>query len=172
MEEVWKDIPGYEGAYQVSNFGKVRSLDRISHNGKHYKGRVLKPVPDGVGYQQVFLRKESKTKRFYIHRIVATVFLANPDNKPQVNHLNETQKWNNRVDNLSWATPKENANWGTRNERSNRKRSKPVLCVELGKEYESIHSAAKMIGQRVCNIAIVLNKPDRTAGGYHWQYVK
>ena len=170
--EVWKDILGYEGAYQVSDLGRVRSLDRVSCNGKHYKGRVLKPVPDGAGYLQVFLRKDVKTRRFYIHRIVAETFIENPDAKPQVNHLNESQKWNNRVDNLSWATPKENANWGTRGERSNRKRSKPVICVELGKEYESMHSAAQAINRQVANIAMVLDKPDRTAGGYHWQSVK
>lgn len=169
--EVWKDIQGYEGMYQVSDLGRVRSLTRVAHNGKCYKGKVLKPVPDGAGYLQVFLRKEAKTQRCYIHRLVAIAFIENPDNKTQVNHLNETQKWNNRVDNLSWATPKENANWGTRNERSNRKRSKPVLCVELGKEYESMNSAAKAINRRVANIWVVIDKPDRTAGGYHWRYV-
>ena len=170
--EVWKDIKGYEGLYQVSSTGRVRSLDRVSCNGKHYKGRILKPVPDGAGYQQVFLRKDAKTRRFYIHRMVATAFIENPENKPQVNHLNESQKWNNRVENLSWATPKENANWGTRNERSNRKRSKPVLCVELGKVYESFRAAAKAINQRTANIWIVIDNPDRTAGGYHWRYAE
>lgn len=170
--EIWRDISGYEGMYQVSNLGRVKSLDRIGHNGKRYKGKVLKPVPDGAGYLQVFLRKDAKTKRIYIHRIVAIAFIENPDNKPQVNHLNEEEKWNNRVDNLAWATPKENANWGTRNERSNRKRSQRIICVELGKEFESISSAARKFNRRVANIRIVLDRPDRTSCGYHWQTVK
>lgn len=170
--EVWKDIPGYEGFYQVSNLGAVKSLDRICRNGKRYKGRVLKQVPDGAGYLQVFLCKDTKPKRFYVHRIVATVFIENPENKAQVNHLDETKKWDNRVENLAWTTPKENANWGTRNERSNRKRSRPVVCVELNKTFESMTLAAKAIDQRTTNIWLVVNKPDRTAGGYHWRYAE
>ena len=170
--EVWKDISGYEGMYQVSDLGRVQSLDRISHNGKRYKGRVLKPVPDGAGYLQVFLRKDAKTRRFYIHRLVAGAFIENPTNKPQVNHLDETEKWNNRVDNLAWATPKENANWGTRNERSNKKRSKPVLCIELGREFESLGSATKAFKRGGTNIWKAINDPNKTACGYHWRYAE
>lgn len=104
MTEVWKPIPEYEGLYEVSNMGRVRSLFR-------YK-KILKPSPDWNGYATVELWKDHKRKRITIHRLVATCFCENPENKPFVNHLDET-KTNNRADNLEWVTHIENCNYGT-----------------------------------------------------------
>lgn len=120
--ELWKDIPGYDGLYQVSNLGRVRSLN--------YKmtGRVqvLKLTNRGRGYLCVALCKDGNKKMFSVHRLVAEAFIPNPDNLPQVNHINE-DKTDNRASNLEWCSAMENSNHGTRTERSAEKRSKPVM---------------------------------------------
>ena len=106
--EKYKDIKGYEGMYQVSNLGNVKSLDRIIWNGHvmHlHKGRVMKPK--GVKYKEVLLCKEGKNKKWFIHRLVALHFIPNPENKSQVNHKDGI-KDNNHISNLEWATSKEN----------------------------------------------------------------
>lgn len=105
---VWKDALGYEGLYQVSNTGKIKSLFR-------YK-KELKPNITRGGYATVELFKDKKSKRLLIHRIVAFAFIENASNLPQVNHIDEN-KLNNNVENLEWQTAKENMNYGTRLER-------------------------------------------------------
>ena len=96
MEEIWKDIEGYEGLYQVSNLGRVKSLGV----DKWHKGRVIKPQFDGLKhYLFVQLYKNKKSKRFNIHRLVAKAFIPNPNNLPQVNHKDEV-KTNNNARNL------------------------------------------------------------------------
>lgn len=118
MEE-WKNVIGYEGLYEVSNTGQVRSLDRYVKysNGRIHlhKGKVLSPVKDKYGYLAVCLCCNEKQKRIKIHRLVAQAFLPNPDNLPQVNHKDE-DKLNNSVDNLEWCTAKYNNNYGHRTE--------------------------------------------------------
>ena len=112
MEEIWKDISGYEGLYQISNLGNVKSLN-YSRTGKE---RILKPGTDKDGYLLVTLYKNRNKRPFKIHRLVAKAFIPNPDNKSDVNHKDEN-KTNNCVDNLEWMTRMENNNFGTRNER-------------------------------------------------------
>ena len=116
--EIWKDIENYEGLYQVSNFGRVRSLDRVVRRNKGFglcKGRVLKPrLP--AGYCQVSLCKQNNVSQFLVHRLVAEAFVPNPDNLPQVNHKDEV-KTNNRADNLEWCTPEYNCNYGNHNKK-------------------------------------------------------
>ena len=117
IEEIWRPIPGYEGLYEVSSYGRVRSLDRfivdsLGHR-RFYKGKVLSPIKDKYGYLSVKLQKGNKHN---IHRIVAQVFIENIDNLPQVNHKDEN-KSNNRVDNLEWCDQAYNNLYGTRLER-------------------------------------------------------
>ena len=116
MEE-WKNIIGYEGLYEVSNTGQVRSLDRYVKysNGRIHlhKGKVLSPVKDKYGYLVVCLYCNEKQKIIKIHRLVAQAFIPNPNNLPEVNHKDE-DKTNNSVDNLEWCTAKYNSNYGNR----------------------------------------------------------
>ena len=128
MEELWKDIKDYEGVYQVSNLGRVRSL-------KFGKERILRTFKDGCGYLMVHLCKDGKPKMFLVHRLVASSFLENPENLPCVNHKDEdktnnfigTPENNFRDGNLEWCTNEYNTNYGTRNERAAKTQSKPVL---------------------------------------------
>lgn len=107
MEEIWKNIDGYEGIYQVSNLGRVRSLDRRVWNYTK-KGRILKSHSNGHGYQNVSLYNENKIeKHAYIHILVAKAFIPNPNNYEQVNHK-DFNKANNNVENLEWVSRKQN----------------------------------------------------------------
>jgi len=105
MKEVWKDVPGYEGSYQASTDGRVRSLDRhVNHysGGKSLiKGKVLTPRPRKNGYESICLRNEAGAKDMLVHRIIAITFLERANNKPMINHLDGV-KTNNAVTNLEW----------------------------------------------------------------------
>lgn len=111
--EIWKDIEGYEGMYQVSNMGRVRALDRVKPNsgGQIAKGHILPQSDNGHGYRFVSLWKFNKGRRFYVHRLVASAFIPNPNNFPIINHKDEN-KSNNRYENLEWCTQKYNINYG------------------------------------------------------------
>lgn len=109
MDEIFRPIEGYEGLYEVSNLGKVRSIG-------YRKERILKPVIDIGGYSTVHLVKEGKLKWFKVHRLVAQAFIPNTEGLPQINHIDE-DKTNNRVDNLEWCTGSYNIRYGTHNER-------------------------------------------------------
>jgi hypothetical protein len=113
MEEIWKDIEGYEGLYQVSNLGRVKSLNRIiatkMNISRLMKGKVLTIVPDPNNYMKVLLSKEGKQQIYLVHRLVAQAFIPNPDNKSEIDHIN-TDRTDNRVENLQWVTRKENCN--------------------------------------------------------------
>lgn len=114
MQEIWKDIKGFEGVYQVSSLGNVRSLPRIIDYGTHtqrHKGRILKPQPNSKGYLRVQLRWEGKHEVKFVHRLVAEAFVPNPENKPQVNHK-DGNKQNNRADNLEWVDNSTNQRHG------------------------------------------------------------
>ena len=111
MKEIWKDIKGYEGLYQISNIGRVKSLDRIVKSRYDstslFKERLLTPQRDTRGYKHVSLRKEGKSKHKRVHRLIALAFIPNPENKPEVNHI-DGNKMNNGIDNLEWSTHSEN----------------------------------------------------------------
>lgn len=185
MEEIneeWRDIPGYEGIYKVSNTGKVKSLER-NVKGKNcsiytIKEKILNPVKNRKGYLQVVLFKEGIMKCIKIHRLVAETFLKNPNNLPQINHINEI-KTDNRVENLEYCDAKYNSNFGTRNERvsksntNNPKRSKAVKCIETGKIYPSAYEVQRQLGFNHRNISACCNKMygRKTVGNLHWEYV-
>lgn len=105
IDEQWRNIVGYNGNYQVSNYGRIKRNEHI-----------LKPDYNSSGYLRVGLRKDGKTKKELIHRLVAEAFLDNPSNLPVVNHINE-DKEDNRVSNLQWSSVKDNLNYGTLQER-------------------------------------------------------
>lgn len=170
--ETWKNIRGYEGHYQVSSYGRVRSLERVSTTGQHLHEKVLKTCIDPGGYPFVCLWKNGKKKNFKVHRLVIESF--NPVEgmeKLDCNHIDENKK-NNAIGNLEWLTRKENLNYGTHNKRIADAHAVPILCVELSRVFDSIQSAARFFNHSRANIWRVLDKPDRTACGYHWQYVK
>ena len=138
-EEIWRPIKGYEGLYDVSSYGRVRSVDRYkSNNGgiQWIKERILSPEKDKCGYLQVFLHCNGKQHQRKIHRLVAQTFISNPDNLPCVNHKDE-DKTNNRVDNLEWCDAKYNCNYGTRNIRIRETKMKNGYWTGLSeKEYK------------------------------------
>lgn len=160
MEE-WKDIKGYEGLYQVSNLGRVKSF-------KFNRERLLKLRFTGRYYQMI-LYKNKSCKSYYIHRLVAEMFISNPDNLPFVNHKDEN-KQNNCVDNLEWCTQKYNINYGTSLKKRIDLMGKPVICMETGKRYKSALEAGKQIGINYKHICDCCRGRRKTTGGYHWEY--
>lgn len=118
MEEVWKDVPGYEGLYKVSNLGNVMSFQTDGLFGKNNTGRLMTQHPDKCGYMYVELRsKPKKREKTSVHRLVAKAFIPNPDNLPQVNHKDEIRDHNN-AENLEWCSVLYNQRYGHRRERS------------------------------------------------------
>lgn len=111
MIEIWKDIEGYEGLYQVSNFGLVKSLPKLTKNNHISKEKILKPIQNESGYFSVVLYKNKQRKRYKIHRLVAITFLNNTNNYCEVNHKDEN-KSNNHVNNLEWCSRKYNMTYG------------------------------------------------------------
>ena len=124
--EIWKDVAGYEGFYQVSNKGNVRSVARKDSIGRKCGGRMLKLGYDGKGYRQLSLYKNGKAKTKSVHRIVAEAFIPNPKGFLEINHKDEN-KSNNEFSNLEWCTREYNINYGTRTE----KVSKKVRAVNI-----------------------------------------
>ena len=147
---MWKDIKGFEGIYQVSNLGEVRSLDRtVSFNGKSMaiKGEIKKQSLVNKGYMKVTLYKNNVGTGKYVHRLVAETFINNKDNKPTVNHK-DFNKLNNNVDNLEWNTYFENNQHSFVNGRHENKKYKDVTVIyKDGKvlEFNSICQTAKAI---------------------------
>lgn len=177
-KEIWKDIQGYEGLYQVSNFGKVKSLNRtiITYNGitRNMSEKILKPRLHN-GYYNVSLQKNNQTKYCTIHQLVANAFIPNPNNLSQVNHKDEN-KTNNHVDNLEWCTARYNINYGTHNERQALTKSKTVYQYSLDKillnVWKSTHDVHRKLGYAQGNIARCCRGEYKTSNGYIWSYEK
>lgn len=110
-EEIWKDIDGYNGMYQASNLGRIRSF-RISSRSKYGKGYIINPGRDNTGYMSCTLNNNGVRKSYKVHRLIAQTFIENPNNYTDVNHINEI-KHDNRVCNLEWISHKDNMNYGT-----------------------------------------------------------
>ena len=183
MEEIWKAIEGYEGKYEVSNLGRVRSLDmkfdRI-WNGitQHYhvKGRILKQKTDNKGYAFIGLSNGARhnISYFRVHQLVAKAFIPNPDNLPQVNHKDEN-KQNNIVSNLEWCNAQYNATYGTIPEKNSKAHSIPVVQCDMNgnpiRTYPSATAAAKSIGLTRGAVTKCCKGQNKTAGGYRWRYI-
>ena len=133
MIEEWRPIEGYEGLYEVSSYGRVRSLDRYDSNNHFLKGRILKLCADKDGYLNVGLCLGNKEKKYKVHRLVVEAFIPNPDNLPQVNHKDE-DKTNNRVENLEMCNAKYNSNYGSRKDRVRNSRIKNGTYTGLSRE--------------------------------------
>ena len=133
IEEIWRPVVGYEGLYEVSNTGRVRSLDKYDSMNRFLRGRILRLFTDGLGYLRAQLYSNSKRKSFLVHRLVAQAFIPNPDNLPQVNHRDENPS-NDNVDNLEWCDGKYNVNYGTRIDRIRDIRLKNGTYTGLSKE--------------------------------------
>lgn len=188
--EIWKDIKGFEGYYQVSNYGNIKSLTRFD-GIRERKGQEIKQSLKYNGYLQVGLRKNSKRKFFSVHRLVAIHFLDNPENKPQVNHI-DCNKQNNNINNLEWATSKENLhhakinglrnnmpkgekhpNFGKFAEKS--KTAKPVIRYDRKTGKTKLYEAkilAKNDGFDVTSISKCCHKKLKTHKGYEWYFEK
>ena len=168
-KEVWRDIEGYERLYQVSSEGRVKSLKRKMRKNE----RILKPSNDR-GYLYVDLCAGGKRKRHKVHRLVCKAFHENPDNKPEVNHINENAS-DNRACNLEWCTRRENNTHGTRTERSAKTQSKPVGQYtrdgELIKIWPSAREAERQTGFRHGYICQSANGKYKQAYGFIWKYV-
>lgn len=178
-EEMWKDIKGFEGQYQISSEGRVKSLARkiINKSGReqNIKERILKVRTRSDGYNSINLSNGSgKLKTFLVHRLVCEAFHPNPDNKPEVNHIDEN-KSNNRACNLEWSTRKENNNHGTHNMRVAKTTSKPVAQYTLDGQLVNIWDSAieltKQIGFDPSSIYKVANGKRKSAYGYLWKYI-
>ena len=165
MEE-WKDIEGYEGMYQVSNQGRVKSL-------KFGKEKIRKCREMSNGYLVVGLCKEGKRTDKLVHRLVAEAFLPNPNNLPQVNHKDENPS-NNNVENLEWCTPKYNCNYGTRNQRcSSPKRVDQIDKVsgEVIRQWESTAECSRN-GYSSGAVSECARGVRKQYKGYVWKYLQ
>jgi len=196
MREIWKDIQGYEMLYQVSNQGRVRSLDRVvsCKNGKrkNLHGNIIRPQRCSNGYLFVCLSKQGTVRQHRVHRLVAIAFLQRQDDKCEVNHINEC-KTDNNVSNLEWLSHRDNIVHGTqqqrgvahRNQRGERNgmfgrkgklnpHSKRVLQLDLNgnriTSYDSIREAAVATNSNASSITSVCRGRLIQTNGYKWQY--
>ena len=172
MEEIWKDVKGYEGLYQVSNLGRVKSLDHLvkhRHEGRMALKRscMLKPKTKKNGYLFVCLSNESKLKYFHIHRLVAQEFIPNPENLPEVNHKDEN-KTNNCVENLEWCTHKYNNTYGTKIKRHQKHVTQYLMDGTPFFTYFSVKDATE--ATHSTHIIECCQGKRPTAGGYKWHY--
>lgn len=181
MNEIYKDIEGYEGLYQVSNLGRIKSLSRFQSTTE----RILKPVINSRGYSVVTLSKNNIHKIFSISRLVAGLFIANPENKPEVNHISGI-KSDNSISNLEWCNSSENQfhafktglqkptkPWLGKSGK-NHNRSKQVnQFTKSGiylKSFENAKNAELLTGINHSGISDVCRGISKTAGGFVWRY--
>lgn len=190
--EIWKDIKGYEGLYQISNLGRVKSLRK--QKGFYIREEVILKNRIDRGYLKVTLSKDNKLKYISVHRLIAEAFIPNPENKSFIDHINGNRA-DNRIENLRWVTQKENMNNPiTRKRESNSKKGeknpqyqkpktekqlealrksniKSVICIETKEVFESIEDASKKYNITASNISRCCNGIRKTAGGKHWKFI-
>ncbi len=173
MGEIWKSIPGYEGYYEVSTEGRVRSVARIAvgrWGTCRRQATILTPTPNGKGYLQVRFSIDGKKSKPLVHRLVAAAFVPNPCGLPQINHK-DGNKANNCVANLEWCTASENAlhrgrvlhKWVGRAKR-------PVVCTDTGVQYASSHDAARALGLNPGGVFQVCQGRYERTRGLHFEF--
>ena len=169
MVESWKDIRGYEGYYQISNLGRVKSLKReFSRCNKHItkKESIMNLTPNNRGYLLVNFCVNNTRKKFLVHRLVAEAFIHNPNNLPQVNHIDENIK-NNVFTNLEWCDNTYNNNYGSHRLNISKSMSKKVYCKELDRIFDSQTSFANYIGVSSALVSVCCHNPNRRCKGFH-----
>lgn len=170
--EIWMDIPHYEGLYQVSNFGRVKALERkrVNHTGGEWiqPECIMSISYTTDGYEKVSLTDANhnrKTER--IHRLVALAFVPNPLNLPEVNHLNCVRD-DNRPENLEWVTHAENNAYTSK---CGHKSNKKIKCIETGEVFNTSVEAANVNGGDSGNIRTAARNPKRSVKGFHYTYI-
>lgn len=175
MKEVWRDVVGYEGLYEVSNMGRVNSFPKLNNkNPVYHSKRELKLVKNGDGYYRVSLSRDGCDKRVFVHKLVAQAFIKNPENKPQVNHKDSNIK-NNTVGNLEWCTHSENMKHGYKygnkkrmlgqNNFSSKLRTEEVTKIRtLYSEGVVQTELSKMFGVTQANISLIVRRD-------HWKHI-
>ena len=164
MNEIWRNIDGFENLYQVSNLGRVKSIEKIDSLGHKRKEKILKPITIKGGYLRVVLYKNNKTHRYLIHRLVASAFISNPNNLPEINHINEINN-DNRVDNLEWCSREYNNQY-----------SKNIPVYSINKTtneiayYNSLTDAGKVLNINKSSICSCLKGKLKSSGGRYWYY--
>lgn len=176
--EIWKDIPGYEGFYQASNLGNIKSVERYYVGGcgcRRKVGGIRKPHKMKDGYLHLMLCKNGNKKHFLVHRLIAITFIPNPNNLPEVNHKDENRQ-HNSVDNLEWCSSSYNSNYGNRNKRVGLGNGKKVIQSDFEGRiisvYKSASEASRQTGINRNSISGCCrgDKNRLSAGGFKWFY--
>lgn len=183
--EIWKAIPSYEGFYEASTLGRIRS---ISHNTKHPRnetmplyreGKIRKPRYDKNGYAIINLCKDGKTKTHKVHRLVAQTFIPNPNNYQQIDHIN-CKVFDNRVENLRWCTTQMNTQYREEHYEPGDRAKYKILCKDTGMEFKSSYDAALWIvksghSKKSTNFKTIARTiracctgENKTSYGFHW----
>lgn len=181
--EVWKDIVDYEGLYKISNYGRIKTLERDYFSGmynsikKHQQEMIRKNEKTKNGYFRIALTKNGKTKRYLVHRLVAQHFIPNLNNFSQINHKDENKE-NNYYKNLEWCNNRYNMNYGKRNEKARksiieikgRKVNQYDLQGNFIEQYFSINGASRQFNRKGSNIRACCKGNQKTAYGFIWKY--
>ena len=176
--EIWKDVKGYEGYYQISNMGNVRSVDRVrrkSNHGydAHIKGKVIKQRSQKNGYKCVTIYKDGVAKTVRVHRLVAAAFVPNPNGYGEVNHIDENVE-NNCANNLEWCSRSYNCSYGSGLSKRAKKCSKPCVQYKDGIEiarFPSISEASRKTGIVFSSIQSCVSGKQKTTHGFTWSAI-